>query len=235
MRIVVTRPQADGERTAAALEALGHEVLVAPLMRLEPVSADLAGQWSAIAITSANALSALAGSTAHAGLRKLPVFAVGARSANAAKEAGFDNVSSASGDIKDLVRLIVGRCSGTSAPLLYPAGEDRAADLVGDLAALGIAAEMRVVYRALPEAFPPMLAAALEAGDVDGVMHFSRRSAELFVSGAGTAGVAGPALDVRHFCLSAQVAEPLAGASHIEIAARPDEAALIALLPTRPA
>ena len=43
MRVVVTRPQADGERTAAALEALGHEVLVAPLMRVEPVAADLAG------------------------------------------------------------------------------------------------------------------------------------------------------------------------------------------------
>jgi hypothetical protein len=35
---------------------------------------------------------------------------------------------------------------------------------------------------------------------------------------------------VRHFCLSAQVAEPLAGAGQVTIAARPDEAALIALL-----
>lgn len=231
MRIVVTRPQADGERTAAVLEPLGHEVLVAPLMRIDPVGVDLAGQWSAIAITSANAVSTLAGSSAPAGLRKLPVFAVGARSASAAKEAGFDNVSSANGDVKDLGRLIAGRRTGTSAPLLYLAGEDRAADLVGDLSALGVAAEIRIVYRAVPEAFPTMLAAALEAGDVDGVMHFSRRSAELFVSGARTAGVGGQALDVRHFCLSAQAAEPLAGASRIDIAARPDEAALIALLP----
>jgi len=33
MRLVVTRPQADSERTAAALRACGHEVLVAPLLR----------------------------------------------------------------------------------------------------------------------------------------------------------------------------------------------------------
>ena len=59
MRVVVTRPQADSERTAAALEALGHEVLVAPLMRIEPVAVDLAGTWSAIVITSANALQAV--------------------------------------------------------------------------------------------------------------------------------------------------------------------------------
>ena len=30
MRVVITRPQVDGERTATALRALGHEVLVAP-------------------------------------------------------------------------------------------------------------------------------------------------------------------------------------------------------------
>ena len=71
------------ERTAAALEALGHEVLVAPLMRIEPVAADLAGTWSAIVITSANALQAVP-ATAD-GVKPLPVFAVGDRSAEAAR------------------------------------------------------------------------------------------------------------------------------------------------------
>ena len=56
--------------------------------------------------------------------------------------------------------------------------------------------------------------------------------AELFVAGARTAGVADAASDVRHLCLSAQVAEPLAGMSRIDIATRPNEVALIALLQT---
>jgi uroporphyrinogen-III synthase len=222
MRIVVTRPQADGERTAAALEALGHEVLVAPLMRIEPVAVDLTGTWSAIVITSANALVAVP-ATAD---KTLPVFAVGDRSAEAARRAGFSQVSSANGDIKDLVRLVAARATGAKTPLLYLAGEDRA----GDFVAHGIDAEMKVVYRIVAEVFPPVLAAALEAGDVDAVLHFSRRSTELFVEGARASGVAGPAEDVRHLCLSAQVAEPLAGASRVAIAARPDEGALIALL-----
>jgi uroporphyrinogen-III synthase len=226
MRIVVTRPQTDGERTAAALEALGHEVLVAPLMRIEPVAADLAGTWSAIVITSANALQAVR-TTAD---KTLPVFAVGDRSAEAARRAGFAEVSSANGDVNDLVRLIAARTVGAKTPLLYLAGEDRAGDLVAQLADRGIDAEMKVVYRTIAEAFPPVLAAALEAGDVDAVLHFSRRSAELFVEGARVSGVAGPAEDVRHLCLSAQVAEPLAGATRVSIAARPDERALIALL-----
>ena len=231
MRVVVTRPQADGERTAAALEALGHEVLVAPLMRIEPVAADLTGTWSAIVITSANALQA-----APATIDKtLPVFAVGNRSAEVARRAGFSQVSSANGDIKDLVRLVAARAVGAKIPLLYLAGEDRAGDFVAQLAAHGIDAEMKVVYRAVAEVFPPVLAAALEAGDVDAVLHFSRRSAELFVEGARASGVTGPAEDVRHICLSAQVAEPLAGASRVAIAARPEEGALIALLRDQPA
>lgn len=233
MRVVVTRPQADSERTAAALEALGHEALVAPLMRIEPVAVDLAGTWSAIVITSANALQAVP-ATAD-GVKTLPVFAVGDRSAEAARRAGFAEVSSANGDITDLVRLVATRAVGAKAPLLYLAGEDRTGDLVAQLAAHGIDAEMKVVYRIVAEVFPPVLAVALESGDVDAVLHFSRRGAELFVEGARSSGVAGPAEDVRHLCLSSQVAEPLAGASRIAVAARPEEAGLIALLRAPPA
>ncbi|HJS61254.1 MAG TPA: uroporphyrinogen-III synthase [Pseudolabrys sp.] len=233
MRVVVTRPQADSERTAATLEALGHEVLVAPLMRVEPVAVDLAGTWSAIVITSANALPAIP-ATAD-GIKTLPVFAVGDRSAEAARRAGFAEVSSANGDIKDLVRLVAARAVGAKAPLLYLAGEDRSGDLVAQLAARGIDAEMKVIYRVVAEVFSSVLAAALESGDVDAVLHFSRRSAELFVEGARSSGVAGPAEDVRHLCLSSQVAEPLAGASRIAVAARPEEAVLIALLRAPPA
>jgi uroporphyrinogen-III synthase len=233
MRVVVTRPQADSERTAASLEALGHEVLVAPLMRIEPVAVDLARTWGAIVITSANALQAVP-ATAD-GVKTLPVFAVGDRSAEAARRAGFAEVNSANGDIRDLVRLVAARAVGAKAPLLYLAGEDRSGDLVAQLAAHGIDAEMKVVYRIVAEVFPPVLAAALESGDVDAVLHFSRRSAELFVEGARSSGVAGPAEDVRHLCLSSQVAEPLTGASRIAVAARPEEAALIALLQAPPA
>src|SRR4026209_2314916 len=233
MRVVVTRPQTDSERTAVALEALGHEVLVAPLMRIEPVAVDLAGTWSAIVITSANALQAVP-ATAD-GVKTLPVFAVGDRSAEAARQAGFAEVSSANGDIKDLVRLVAARAVGAKAPLLYLAGEDRSGDLVPQLAAHGIDAEMKVVYRIPAEVFPPVRAAALESGDVVPVLLFSRRSAELFVEGARSSGVAGPAEDVRHLCLSAQVAEPLAGASRIAVAVRPEEVALIALLRAQPA
>ena len=232
MRLVVTRPQADGERTAAALRARGHEVLLAPLMRVEPVDVDLSGGWGGVIITSANAASAIADNPARKALLGLPLYAVGQRSAEAAREAGFADVTSADGDVRDLVRLIAERPASAAAPLLYLAGEHRAADLVSELVLHGIAAEMAVIYRAITKPFPSQLTAALKAGEVDAVLHFSRRSAENYIAGAAQAGVAGPALGVRHMCLSAQIAAPLseAGASRVAIAPRPDEAQLLASL-----
>ena len=230
MRVVVTRPQADAERTAAALRARGYDVLVTPLMRVEPIAVDLDGQWSALAITSANAPNAIAGNPARDTLVKLPLLAVGRRSAETARKAGFTDVTSADGDVRELVRLIEASRRKGEGPVLYLAGEDRASDLVAELLERGMAVEMRVVYRAVTTPLPESLIDALKAGQVDAVLHFSRRSAENYVAGAKSAGVVGPALAVRHFCLSAQVAEPLAGATHIMIAARPDEATLIELL-----
>src|SRR4051812_11302698 len=104
MRVAVTRPQIDAERTADALRARGHEVLLAPLMRVEPIAADLSGDWSAVVITSANALTALSQNAALTKLQKLPLFAVGQRSGAAA--GGFAEAHSADGDVHDLVRLI---------------------------------------------------------------------------------------------------------------------------------
>jgi uroporphyrinogen-III synthase len=232
MRIAVTRPHDDSERTAAVLRARGHQVLVAPLMQVEPVAASIRESWAAVIVTSANAAGAIAAHPARAALIKLPVFAVGRRSADACREVGFTDVVTAGGDVRDLIRLIVARRADAAGPLLYLAGEDRAADLIGELTARGIAAEMAVVYRAASAPFPPELIGALKAGEIDAVLHFSRRSAENYLAGASLAGIAKQALAVRHLCLSAHIAEPMtaAGASRVDIAKRPDEASLIGLL-----
>lgn len=227
MRIAVTRPQADAERTASALRKQGHDVLVAPLMRVEPIAADLAGAWQAVVVTSANAPGAVTGNKA---LHALPLFAVGHRSADAAKAAGFTDVTSAGGDLHDLVQLVAER--RVPSPLLYLAGEDRAADLVTELAAHGIEAALRVIYRAVTAPLPADLIAALKAGEIDAVLHYSPRSAENYVSGARAANVIDAALKPRHVCLAESAAAPLAtaGAAKVVIARHPDEAALFELL-----
>jgi len=233
VRLLLTRPEPDAQRTAAALRAQGHHVIIAPLLRIAP-TADAqigAGPWAALLITSANAAYAIA---AHAGvtpLRTLPVFAVGRRSAEAMAAAGFADVTTADGNVGDLARLVAARLQ-PAAPLLYLAGEDRSGDLAGDLRARGFVVETVIVYRAIAATGLPPAAAEALAGGVDGVLHFSRRSAEVFVDAARAAGVLESALQAAHFCLSAPIAEPLvqAGAADIRVAERPNEAVLLALI-----
>ncbi len=235
MRLLVTRPEADAERTAAALRACGHTVVVAPLLRIEPVKdAEIAaGPFAAILVTSANAAPAIARHRRFAALRPLPVFAVGGRSARAMRAAGFADVTSADGDVGDLARLVTQRVK-SGASLLYLAGADRAGDLAGSLSMRGFIVATVVIYRAIAAAVLPSAAADALTSGIDGVLHFSARSAEAYARTARAAEDGDDALrKPTHFCTSAKTAEALAqaGAADIRIAAEPTESALMALVP----
>jgi uroporphyrinogen-III synthase len=233
VRLLLTRPEADAQRTAAALRAQGHDVFVASLIRIEPI-ADAkigAGPWAAILITSANAAHAIAAHARVRQLRALPVFAVGQRSAQAMAAAGFADVTSADGNVGDLARRVTERLKPAAA-LLYLAGEERSGDLAGELGARGFAVETTVIYRAIAASSLPRAAADALSDGIDGVLHFSRRSAEAYVNAARATGVLASALKPIHFCLSPQVAEPLeeAGAAVVRVAPQPTGAGLIALI-----
>ena len=230
MHVLLTRPEADAARTAQALTARGHTVLVAPLMRLETVDGAFGGPFAAVLLTSANAARALTDS-ARAELTRLPTFTVGARTARAAREAGFTQVESADGALADLVRLVRARRPGER--LLYLAGEDRAGDLAGALAVHGIVVETAVVYRTVPaDALPAEAARALTEGRIDAVLHYSRRSALTLLHLATRAGLLNATLSLAHYCLSDDVAAVLreSGAGQVFAAAVPTEAALLDLV-----
>jgi uroporphyrinogen-III synthase len=233
MRLLVTRPEPDNERTAAALRAGGHDVMLAPLLHIETVlDADLgAPPFAGILITSANGARALASHPRRSECLGLPVLAVGRSSADAARHAGFSDVTSADGDATDLARLAAARFAGVVSPLLYLAGEDRSAEMDTP----GLAVRTVVAYRAAKaKAFPSPVLDVLQRGTLDGVLHFSRRSVESYL--ACGRGILAAALRPAHYCLSARAAEPLkaAGAVHIQVAERPDEASLLTLVPPKP-
>lgn len=231
MRLLVTRPDEEGRRTAEALRALGHEVLLAPLLRIEPVLDTDFGPppWSGVLMSSANAARAVAAHPRKNELVALPLLAVGDRTAEAAREGGFTDVTSAGGDATDLARAAAARFAGCKAPLLYLAGRDRACDLPTALGELRV--RTVVVYRAIKaERLPTAVQAALAAGHLDGVLHYSRRSAETYLALADAAGLRTKALAPLHYCLSARIAAALAGAPEVRIAAEPNEAALLRLI-----
>jgi uroporphyrinogen-III synthase len=234
VRLLITRPLPDAEATAAYLRGRGHQVLVAPLMRLEPMPCawGTATRWAGVLVTSANALRALPDEARRA-LSDLPLLAVGGHTAEAARIAGFARVETADGDAGDLARLAVSRFRGADQPLLYLAGADRARDLAQALAPAGIAVETVVVYRMTAErTFPPAVRTALAAGEIDGVLHYSRRSAEAYRTCAAADDVTPQALAPVQYCLSQAVAEAFRNAGAVvRVAARPGEDALLRLIP----
>jgi uroporphyrinogen-III synthase len=237
MRLLVTRPEPDAARTAATLRSRGFEVVLASLLRFEPIAAALPpGPFDAVAMTSASAARAIAVHPQRAALADLPVFAVGARTAEAARKAGFARVTSADGDVAALARRIAAALPGGAARLLYLAGEDRAGDLAGALAHSRIDVQTIAIYRAVAvDALPAPVVAALESDQIDGVLHYSPRSANTYLACATRANILRAALGPAHYCLSAQVAAPLlaAGANLVHVAPAPDEPSLLALVDER--
>jgi uroporphyrinogen-III synthase len=234
LRLLVTRPEAEGERTAARLRAKGHEVWLAPLLRIEPV-ADLAfgrGPWAGVAFTSANAVRAVASHPRRPELTALRAYTVGARTREAAIAAGFADAHSAEGDVDDLARLVAANAAA-GMPLLYFAGSERAGDLAAALAPTERSVETVIAYRArLVSDFDADVRDAAATGRIDAVLHYSARTAAAFLAAAEAADLVEFVRSAKHFCLSAQIAAPLAaaGARLVSIAATPNESALIDLI-----
>jgi uroporphyrinogen-III synthase len=234
MHLLVTRPEPDAQRTASALRQRGHAVIIAPMLRIEAVPADLGSDpWDALVMTSANSCRAAASHSRRDELALKPVFVVGRHTAEAARMAGFANVTSADADAKELAKLLAAQFDTRDRRLLYLAGEDRTADLAADLAAEGIVMKTVVIYRAVKVTnFPTAARDAIAGGKLEGILHFSRRSAEAYLSCAVGAAILDRAVAPFHYCLSPQVARPLlqVGAATVRVAARPDEAALLDLI-----
>lgn len=230
MRLLLTRAEEDGRRSAQALAANGHEAVLAPVTRIVPLASPLpAGPFDAVLATSRHALSAAA-QTAVPALTRLPLLAVGRSTAAAARAAGWVDVRVAAGDARALVDLVRLTLPPASA-LLYLAGRDRKPHIEEALAGNGMRLTVHVAYAAEPcSAWPEPVCRDLAAGRFDACLHFSRRSAGLAVALAAGSGLGTAFLALPHLCLSPDVAEPLtaAGARAVAIAEDPTEAGLLA-------
>ncbi|MGA7810067.1 uroporphyrinogen-III synthase [Bradyrhizobium sp.] len=238
MAVLVTRPNPDGETTAARLRAGGYEVLLAPMLKFEPVALrdDPDADYDAVIVTSANALRAIAEQPLKRRAARLPLFAVGDHTASTAADAGFATVISAAGDaaaLRDLVLTQLKRSRKKAARLLYLAGTDLSRDLAGELKAEGFDVVTQTTYRmAAMSGLPRDTREAFAANGIEAVLHYSGRSAQAFVEAARADGVEISALAIPQCCISATVASILrdAGANQVVVAASPDENALFGAL-----
>lgn len=228
MRLLVTRPEPDAQRTAERLRADGHTVLVEPLLTIAfappPVDVPLPG---ALLVTSQNALRALSRWPQGANWREVPVFAAGPATARAAAELGFRNVRGGAGDAGALVKTVIAARPG--GPLVYPAARDRAGGVAAGLSAAGYDVRVIEAYQAdVAPAFSDNVHAALTQRALDGVLLYSRRTARAFRDLLDIAGIHPSGLIA--YVISEQVAE-IVRHLPLRVAARPDEDALLALIP----
>jgi uroporphyrinogen-III synthase len=239
MSILVTRPHPDNEATAAALRARGHVVLLAPVLKFEPVAFHDEGEadYKGIIVTSTNAIRAVAPQLQNLPLLKLPVFAVGEHTAAAARDAGFAEVIVAGGDAAALRDRVIqaarDKVLKRKSTLLYLAGADLSRDLGGELGAEGFNVVTQTTYRMAPvKHLPREVCDGFAAHGIQAVLHYSRRSARAFLEAARDEGVEISALAIPQCCLSETVAGVLreAGAAQVAVAASPDENALFGTL-----
>jgi uroporphyrinogen-III synthase len=232
--VLVTRPVEDAGPLAQRIEALGHRTIVEPLLTIRFLGAriDLSGV-QALAFTSANGVRALKAALGDGVPATMPVFAVGRATAKAARDAGFEKVTAAAGDVESLAARIGEDVQASGGAILHIAGRDRAGDLAAALARQGFEARRVVLYAA--DAASELTAGtvtALRKGAVDDVVIFSPRTARQFVTLVGDAGLRSDMRRVRLLAFSPRVADAAKELSFasVAVAARTDEDALVALL-----
>jgi uroporphyrinogen-III synthase len=225
MKLFITRPKEDALPLAETLRKVGHEAIIVPLLRIVPRAgvAIPPQRFRAICVTSANGVRCLQGLVDP----QVPVLAVGAQSATAAKLRGFEQVAARGGDVKGLVEHILSTLIPQDGPLLYLSGAETSGDLEGELKGAGFSVTRLITYDAVAQKIDG-LRQQLQAGS--GVLLYSPRSAKLWRAEMARMQLDHIAAQVKHFCLSPQVAAALPPEFPAIAAASPDEPAMLALL-----
>jgi uroporphyrinogen-III synthase len=230
MRVLVTRPFQDSQETARLLETVGHRALIAPLLEIRffdgpPLSLD---GVQAVLATSANGVRAFARRTDE---RVIPVFAVGAQTAEAAKLAGFVNIRSADGDA-DALATAVGQWAAPEAGiLLHAVGKDSDVKFEADLKRAGFSVRRETLYEAVAVEFSGEAGEALKTHALDAALFFSPRSARIFCESLNKLGLGNNTQGLIACCISTKVASALTlSFQKVLVAERPNQAALLRCL-----
>lgn len=232
-RVLVTRPEPGATRTAARLQAMGHAPVVVPLTKIATLRQERPGmEFGAVAASSANALR-----HAFPGLVRLlaakPLYAVGAETANAAREAGFADVRTGEGTAESLARLVAAETE-PGARVAYLCGRIRRDVFEADLNAEGIEVVPIETYITHSRKPTQREIVALDDDSIDVALVYSANAAKALVKLCeprhGTVFTA-----TTFIAISTRVAEILAAVvpGRVVSAATPDEDAMFELLSRR--
>jgi uroporphyrinogen-III synthase len=231
VRVLVTRPEPGASRTARRLEALGFQPVLLPLTETSalPVEATI-GDAVAVAVTSANAVRH-APKALIASLAGLPCHAVGKRTAEACRAAGFLSVAEGPGDAEALAEAIAGGLAGKA--IVYLCGRVRFQAFEQRLTAAGVHVKAVETYDTTSIDYgDAVVVTRLSGQPVEAALLYSAKASAALVSLISRPNLRQLFKKTEFLTLSARVAEPLDGIAGqtISIAPQPEEDALLALL-----
>ncbi len=237
MKLLITRPEKSAKILSDKLRASGHETVCSALLEIvfnETTDLDLKGV-QAFVVTSANGLAGLVKVTEN---RDLPLFAVGDKTAKAAKYAGFKTVLSADGDVAGLGDLISQNAAIDKGTLLHAGGARVAGDLGSQLEVAGFSYRREILYDAIEaEKFSSETFSVVSEGKLDGILLFSPHTAKVFKRIVDAVGLNTHLEKLDAWCLSANVASEIEGLKfgRVFVSRRPTEEALLQLIEKNPA
>lgn len=210
MRILITRPRESAAALASRLQELGHQVTIAPLIHLTPVSKHLLklpppSCFEAIVTTSQQAIRCLANLTSQ---RDFPLWCVGTESARIAQELGFQTIHAAEGTAENLVaKLLKTLIPPFQKPVLHASGDVIRVNVAEALQAKGIPAQRIIVYKTEEAVtFPSEIQSALKMNKLDVALFYSPRTARIFRNLCQTAGLDPYCSSLTALCLSEGIA-----------------------------
>jgi uroporphyrinogen-III synthase len=180
--LLITRPLNEAQEIMRALVQRGFSIIVDPLLQIIPVDCSPLNlkNVQALVATSINGIRRLAQLTPY---RHIPLYVTGEVSAHEARQAGFNSIYVAQGSVDSLIHLIREKLDFKDGKILYISGQEIRGDLVQILSSQGYPVERIIVYKAL--ASPSLKSETQEAmitGRLSGVLFFSPRTAEIFVT-----------------------------------------------------
>lgn len=245
LRVLVTRPQAGAGRTVARLSASGFEAIALPLTQTKALPPPLTlpskggsnvsespfpSSGAAVAVTSANGVRH-APPQLMASLAHLPCYAVGGRTAEAARAAGFSTVLEGPGDATGLAAAIAEHLA--RGPVVYLCGKVRFPAFEQKLAAAGIDVVPLETYDTVPLAYDSEEVVSLLGGrPVDRVLLYSVSAAQALAELAARPALAQLVGNATLMCLSERVAAVFRsrGRERTHVSPEPNEDALFRLL-----
>jgi uroporphyrinogen-III synthase len=236
--LLVLRPENSARTLIDKLVMLGAKVTHFPISQQQAVDApDLDGNYSGSILTSAYGVHFFKKKVEAApimqSLYDLPLYAVGDKTAQKARDAGFKKVFSANGDGAALAKLIIELHPKSDSPMLYPCAKNRQFDMETALIAADIALNHWVLYETIySQNLPDALIQDLTLNRIDGILHYSAKSAENFFYLLEKHALLNHINGVKHYVLSQEISHhiPAQFNATIEIAAKPNEHEILNLI-----